>query len=246
MDKKEILESIKLAKEVSKKRNFKQSFDLVINLKNLNLKKPEENLLLFTQLNHPTGKKVKICALVDYDLEKQAKETCDLVIMKDEFPKYENKKKDLKKIARAYDYFIAQADIMPKVATLFGRILGPLGKMPNPKVGCVIPGNLPTIKPLVDKLKSTIKLQTKNELTVKTLIGHESMKDDEIADNILAVYSFVLHSVPQEKNNIKSVLVKLSMGSAVEISKEYKKEELELIIQKVKEKKLPKGKENGS
>ncbi len=242
MDKKQILESIKLAKEVSKKRNFKQSIDLVINLKNLNLKKPEENINLFTQLNHPTGRKVKICALVDYDLEKQAKETCDLVILKDEFPKYENKKKELKKIARAYDYFIAQADIMPKIATLLGKIIGPLGKMPNPKVGCVIPGNLPTIKPLIEKLRNTIKLQTKNELTVKTLIGNESMKEEDIADNILLIYNFILHSIPQEKNNIKSTFIKLSMGSAVEIGKDYKKEEIEQIIQKVREKKKENGK----
>lgn len=233
MDKKEIIEAIKIAREVSKKRNFKQSFDLVINLKNLNLKKPDENLLLFTQLNHSTGKKTKVCAFVDYELEKQAKETCDLVILKDEFPKYETKKKELKKIGRAYDYFIAQADIMPKVATLAGRILGPIGKMPNPKVGGVVPGNLPTIKPIVDKLRTTIKLQTKNELTVKTLIGNESMKDEEIADNVLGLYNFVLHSLPQEKNNIKSVVVKLSMGSPVIIGKEYKKEELTLITQKV-------------
>ena len=238
MDKKSILEAIKIAKEVSKKRNFKQGFDLVINLKNLNLKKPEENLLLFTQLNHPIpNKKTKIAAFVDYDLEKQAKETCDLVILKDEFPKYEVKKRELKKIGRAYDYFIAQAEIMPKVATLAGRILGPIGKMPNPKVGGVVPGNLPTIKPIIERLKLTIKLQTKGELTIKTSVGNEEMKDEDIADNVLSLYNFVLHSLPQEKNNILSVLIKLSMGSPVEIGKEYKKEEIEIITQKSKPKK---------
>ncbi len=242
MDKEQILKSIKVAKEVSKKRNFKQSFDLVINLKNLNLKKQEENLSLFTQLPHNTSKKIKICALVDYDLEKQAKETCDFIILKDEFPKYESKKKELKKIARAYDYFVAQADIMPKVASLLGRILGPLGKMPNPKIGCVIPSNIPTIKPLIERLKGTIKLQTKNELTIKTLIGDESMKDEDISNNILTIYNFILHSLPQEKNNIKNVLLKLSMGSPVEIGKEYKKEELTILTQKEK----PKREENGS
>ena len=238
MDKKSILEAIKIAKEVSKKRNFKQGFDLVINLKNLNLKKPEENLLLFTQLNHPIpNKKTKIAAFVDYDLEKQAKETCDLVILKDEFPKYEVKKRELKKIGRAYDYFIAQAEIMPKVATLAGRILGPIGKMPNPKVGGVVPGNLPTIKPIIERLKLPIKLQTKGELTIKTSVGNEEMKDEDIADNVLSLYNFVLHSLPQEKNNILSVLIKLSMGSPVEIGKEYKKEEIEIITQKSKPKK---------
>ncbi len=237
MEKNEVLEAIKLARELSKKRNFKQGFDIVINLKNMNVKKPEGNVDLFLQLPHSTGKQVKIAALVDYDLEKQSKEIADIIILKDQFPKYEDKKKELKKIGRQNDFFIAQADIMPKIATLFGKILGPLGKMPNPKVGAVIPGAVPTLKPLAEKLRKTIRLQTKNEPTVKALVGNESMKDEELADNILHVYTSVLHSLPQEKNNIKSAIIKMSMGSPVHLEKEYKKEELEMIIQKPKVKK---------
>lgn len=240
MDKKQILESIKLAREISKKRNFKQSFDLVVNLKNLNIKKADENIDLFIQVPYNLGKEVKICALVDYDLEKQAKESCDLVILKDSFSKYENKKKELKKLARSYNFFIAQADIMPKVATLFGKILGPLGKMPNPKVGAVVPGNIATLKILVEKLKNTIRLQTKNELTIKVLIGKEEMKDEEIVENAFIIYNTLLQSLPQEKNNIKSSLIKLSMGPPAYLNKEYKKEEIIELTQK------PKVKENAS
>ncbi len=237
MEKTEIIEAIKVAKEVSKKRNFKQGIDLVINLKNVNIKKPEDNVDLFIQLPHSSGKKIKICALIDYDLEKLAKDVIDTVILKDTFPKYEGKKKELKKIGRAHDFFIAQAEVMPKIATLFGKILGPLGKMPNPKVGAVVPNNIGTLKPLAEKLKSTIRLQTKNEPTLKILVGNESMKDDEIANNVLYVYNTVLHSLPQEKNNIKSVLLKLSMGSPVNIGKEYKKEELAMLVQKPRKEK---------
>ena len=123
---------------------------------------------------------------------------------------------------------------MPKIATLFGKILGPLGKMPNPKVGAVVPGNTPTLKPLADKLRNTIRLQTKNEPTVKALLGNELMKDEEIADNFIHIYNSVLHSLPQEKNNIKNVIIKMSMGSPIHVGREYKKEELEMIIQKPK------------
>ena len=236
MDKKEIIEAINIAKEISKKRNFKQSFDLVINLKNLNLKKPEGNIDLFTQLNKSTGKKIKICSLVDYDLEKQAKESSDFFILKDQFSKYEGKKKELKKIGRTYDYFIAQAEIMPNVATLFGKILGPLNKMPNPKIGCVVPGSIQTLKPLVEKLKNTIRLKTKNELTIKILVGNEEMNDQDIAENVLTTYNFLLHNLPQEKNNIKSTILKMTMGRPVLIGREYKKEEIASLIQKPKEK----------
>ena len=260
MDKNEVIQALKTAREVSKKRNFKQSIDLVINVRNLNLKKPEQNIDLFLQLPVPTGRKTKICALVDYDLEKQAKEFCDFVILKDEFKKYENKKKDLKKLGREYDYFIAQASIMPQIATLLGRILGPLEKMPNPKAGCVVPGNIATLKPLIEKLRNTIRLRTKNELVVRALIGSEEMKDDEVAENALIVYNTLLSNLPQEKHNVKEVLVKLTMGSSIVVGKKYEKNELELLIQNKEKpskepslkKKMPKedeknlGKENGN
>jgi len=236
LDKNQVIQSIKLAREVSKQRNFKQSFDLVINLRGLNPKKAEDNIDLFVQLNNSTGRKVKFCAFVDYDLEKQAKETCDLVILKDHFQKYEGKKKELRKIARNYDYFIAQANIMPQVATLVGKVLGPLEKMPNPKAGCVVPGNLPSLKPLIEKLKNTIRLRTKKELSIKALVGIEDMKDEEVANNVFTIYNNLIQNLPQERHNVKSMLIKLTMGSPIFVGKEYKKDEIDILVQKTKDK----------
>ncbi|MBU4501171.1 MAG: 50S ribosomal protein L1, partial [Nanoarchaeota archaeon] len=68
MNKKDILNAIKNAREASKKRKFSQTFDLVVNLHKLNLKKPEENVNAFVVLPQGKGKKVKVCALVDKEL----------------------------------------------------------------------------------------------------------------------------------------------------------------------------------
>ncbi|MFH0936291.1 MAG: 50S ribosomal protein L1 [Candidatus Woesearchaeota archaeon] len=217
MNKNNILDTIKKARENSKKRKFNQTFDLVINLKNLNLKKPEENVNTFIMLPYGRGKKTKVCALVGQDLVNKAKEVCDKVILKDEFAKLD--KKDIKLLAREYDFFIAQVNLMPDIAKYFGKILGTRGKMPNPKAGCVVPVNA-ELKPLYEKLQKTIKVETKNESILKLAIGNESMKDDDIAENILNFYNTILGLLPQDKNNIKNIFLKLTMGKPILIGDE--------------------------
>ncbi len=215
MEKEQIISALDKAKDASKKRNFKQSYDLIINLKGLDTKKQETNVDTFITLPHTIGKKVKVCALVGAELEEQAKTIFDSVILSDDFVKY-NDKKDIKKIANNFDFFIAQANIMPKVATVFGKVFGPRGKMPNPKSGCIVPPNA-NLKPLYEKLQHTIRITTKNAPLVQCSIGTEDMDTNEIAENGLAIYSSLLQLLPNEKHNIKDVYIKLTMGKPIRV-----------------------------
>lgn len=222
MDKTQVTETLKKVKESSQKRNFTQSYDLIINLRDIDLKKPEQSINFFHTLHYSKGKRVKVCALVGPELMSQAKEVCDSAVSVDDFPKYQ--KKEAKKLASEYDFFIAQATIMPKVAQTFGKVFGPKGKMPNPKAGCVVPPNA-NIKPLYQKLQRTVKLQTKNDPIVQTIVGNEKMKDEEVIDNIMTTYDALIHQLPNGKNNIKNILLKLTMGKAFQIGKEEAIEE---------------------
>lgn len=223
MDKELIANALKKLKENSPKKNFKQSLDIIINLKGLDLKKAEHNINLFVTLPHGTGKKISVCALVDADMESKAKEICDEVILSDQFARFKGKA-DIKKLADKHDFFIAQASIMPKIATVFGRFLGPRGKMPNPKLGSIVPPNA-NIKPLCEKLTKTINLVTKNEPTLKCRIGQEDTPDDALVDNILAIYNSVIPKLPNENHNVKSVMLKLTMGPAFLMGKEVEAKE---------------------
>lgn len=218
MDKQLIANTLKKLKETSPKRNFKQSIDLIINLRGIDLKKTEHNVNIFTTLHHDTGKKISVCALVDSDLESKAEEVCDEVILLEQFNRFKGKA-EIKKLANKYDFFIAQASIMPKVATTFGRFLGPKGKMPNPKLGSILPPNA-NIKALYEKLKKTQHLVTKNEPTIKCRVGQEDTPDDALIDNILTVYNSVVQKLPNEKQNVKSVMLKLTMSPAFVIGKD--------------------------
>ncbi len=215
MDKNILLENIKKVKESSKK-NFVQKIDLIINLKNLNIKKQEENVDIFVNLPNPPGKKVRICALVGKEMAEQAS-VFDKVIIKDDFQDYQDKKA-LKKLVQDYDLFVAQGNLMTDVAKAFGRTLGPKNKMPNPKYGGVIaPGmNLAELK---SKLEKTIRLKTKNEPIIKTYIGDQEMKDELLLDNALTAYNALIRILPQEEANVKDVMLKLTMGPIFKIEK---------------------------
>lgn len=224
MDKKEIINALKEIKTNSPKRNFKQSIELIVNLKGIDLKKTDNQINTFANLHYGWGKKLSVCAFVGPELKSQAKEVCDETITQEDFEKYKDKKL-MKKLARTHDLFIAQANIMAKVATSFGRVLGPLGKMPNPKIGGVLPPN-GNVKATYERFQKTKKLMSRNFPLVQCSVGLEDQEEAEIIDNITTIYNKILSEVPAGENNIRNVYLKLTMGKPVLVggSEEAKEE----------------------
>jgi large subunit ribosomal protein L1 len=215
MDKNKFKKALEEIKKNSPKRKFIQSYDLIFGLQNLDLKKPEQQLDVYVTMQFPRGKKVKICAFVGPELLDEATKVCDLAILVDDFPKYEQKKL-AKKLAGSFDFFIAQANIMAKVASSFGRILGPRNKMPNPKAGCVVPPKV-QLKPLYDKLQKTVRVSARTALMSQCAVGNEEMKDEEVLDNIMNIYNQVVHTLPGHENNIRAIYLKMTMGKPVRV-----------------------------
>ena len=216
MEKQEVINAVKELRANSKKRNFSQTFDLMIKLHNLDLKKPDNKVETFVTMPHKRGKVVKVCALGGGALHNDAKANADMAIINDDFKAIAKNKKEVKKIVREFDFFIAQADIMPLVATSFGRYLGPKSKMPNPKAGCIVPPK-GSIKPIMERLQKTVRLSVKTELSVKCPVGKEDMSDEDIADNIMAVHHGLVNALPQHEQNVRALFVKFSMSKAVKI-----------------------------
>jgi len=190
-----------------KKRNFDQSIDLIVNLKKFNPRKNPINLLV--KVPHKTKDK-KICGFFN---EKSKIVDC---ITKAEFAKYSNKKK-LKKLVKNYDYFIAIANLMPAVATNFGKVLGPAKKMPSPQLGIIPNQDEKTINAIISKINSTARVVTRDEACIKINVGKQSMKDKEIIENIKAVYKEIINALPIKKENIKNSLIKSTMGKPIKV-----------------------------
>ncbi len=190
----------------NKERKFDQTVDLIINLQKFDVKKHQINL--FLKMPHQTKKK-KVAAFLE------AKNKVIDTITPDEFKKYSDKKA-LKKLVDKYDFFISEAKLMPKVATTFGRVLGPAGKMPSPQLGLLMNVNEKEIEDLRSKISNTLKIKVK-ESSIKVPVGKQSMKDEEIIENIVSVYNAVLKEMPREKENLKNVEVKFTMSKPFKI-----------------------------
>lgn len=216
MQKSDIMEALKKAKDESPKRNFKQSYDLVMNLTGLDMKKTEHQVDQFIQLHYAPGRKVKVCALVGPELKDNATQSVDFVVLSDDFDKYAKDKKMTKKLASDYQFFIGQANIMPKIASAFGRVLGSRGKMPNPKAGLIVPPNA-NLKPLYEKLQKTVRASAKIAPVLQCVIGKEDLPEDQLADNALMIYNTVVNVLPGGENNVKNVFVKLTMGKPARV-----------------------------
>ncbi|MBI1969593.1 50S ribosomal protein L1 [Candidatus Woesearchaeota archaeon] len=216
MDKAKVQEALAKLRKDSPKRNFQQSIDLIVNLRGLDLKKTEQQFEIFFPLPHGKGKPVRVCALVGPELHQHAKEVCNTAIVEQEFEKYGKEKKILRKLAEGHDFFIAQANIMPRIATVFGKVLGPKKKMPNPKAGCIVPPKT-NLKPLVEKLQNTARISVKEKLFVQLMVGIEAMKDEQIVENVMTAYEQLLPNLPNEKNNIKNMFLKFTMSKPVRL-----------------------------
>jgi large subunit ribosomal protein L1 len=216
MNKNEALEVIKNLRKDHIKKNFVQMVDLVMNLQDLDFKKPEHQIDFYITLPHAVGKKKNIVALVDVDLFDEAKSVCDTVIPLHQFEEFAKDKKKIKKLAKQNDFFIAQSTIMTKIAATFGRVLGPKNKMPNPKAGCVV---LPktNLKPLYDKLQKTVRVLARTKPIIQVSIGREDLTDEQLAENLFVVYDQVIHHLPKERNNLKNMFIKTTMSKASKV-----------------------------
>ncbi len=215
MNKEQLLNALKEARGNAKKRKFPQTVELIMNFKGLNLKSPDHQVDFYMSIKHP-WKNTKVCGLVAAELTDNSKAALDNTITSEEFAKFDGNKKDIKKIAREYDYFVAQANLMPQVAKTFGRFFGPLNKMPNPKAGCVVPPNA-NLEQVKDRLNKTIRVFVKTIPMFQLGVGKEESKDEDIAEDVLAIYNQIIHHLPAEQQNVKSVYVKLTMGKPVKV-----------------------------
>jgi len=201
----QLQEAFKSLRE-SKERKFDETADLVINLQKFEVKRNQVNLA--TTVPHKIKEK-KICAFLE-----ARNPNVDCVI-KEEFSKYKDKKL-VKQLVDKYDFFIAQASVMPLVASTFGRVLGPVGKMPSPQLGLLINADDKAIQEIKEKINNSIKIKTK-ECSIKVPIGKRSMKDEDIIENINSLYHAILKELPRDKENIKNIEVKFTMSKPIKI-----------------------------
>jgi large subunit ribosomal protein L1 len=212
LDTKTLLESVKEAKSKTEKRKFVQSIELVINLRDIDMKKPESKIQELIELPHPVGKQGKVCVIASGELALKARNAgADLVIERAELEALAGDKKRQKTLAETYESFISEAPLMPTVGKVLGAVLGPKGRMPTPVAPTA------NIAEVIDKQRKTVLVRMRSQPVLQCRIGTEDMTDEQIADNIQTVIRRLEPKLKRGLKNIRSLIIKTAMGPPVEL-----------------------------
>lgn len=212
LDEKNLLQTIKEVKEKSKKRTFVQSIELVISLRDVDPKKPEGKIQELIELPNSTGKENRVCVIASGEMALKAKKAnADLVIKKTELQALAGDKKKQKEIAKAYDFFIAEAPLMPLVGRILGATLGPKGKMPTP-----VPPTA-NIAQQIKKHQKMVFIRVRGQPVLQCRVGTENMADNKIAENSQAVIGRIEGKLKRGTKNIRSIHLKTTMGSPIKM-----------------------------
>ncbi|MEM0449230.1 MAG: 50S ribosomal protein L1 [Methanomassiliicoccales archaeon] len=211
MVEKKTLDAVKKALENHKKRNFTETVDISINLKDIDLSVPKNRIQDDIILPNGRGRQVRVCVIGGNEMVAKAKSIADRVLTADELGKIAEDKKLAKKMANEFDFFIAEATLMPVVGKRLGMVLAPRGKMPKP----IQPGADP--KPIIEALRKTVTVRSKDRKTFHAPVGTVEMTPEQIAENIDMVLKRVIGKLERGTQNIGSVYVKTTMGPAERI-----------------------------
>jgi len=201
-----------LRKTITKKK-FTQSIDLVVRLREIDLKKPENRINETIALPNPPESPLKICVIASGDLATRAKTAgADMLIGRQEMEDLGKDKKAARKLAQDYDFFIAEAPLMPIVGRALGSFLGPRGKMPTP-----VPPNAP-IEQIVSNHRKMVRVRMREQPVLQCRVGTEAMSDDKLAENIQAVVSRIEQKLERGFKNIGEILIKGTMSKPVKVA----------------------------
>ena len=211
VEKEKLVDAIKKAIDEAKPRKFVETVEMAVNLKNVDLKRPENRIDAVVTLPHGIGKPRKVAVFAKGDTALKAKESGAFVISPEELDELAKDKRRARKIAREYDFFIAEAPLMPEIGKKLGPILGPRGKIPQP----IPPLSDPT--PVIERLKKSVKIRTRDRPTFHAPVGRRDMDPEKIAENAMEILKIVENKYENASQNVKSVYVKTTMGPAVRV-----------------------------
>ena len=189
---------------------FDESIDASIRIGLKQSKGGDFNLRTVTQLPAGTGKKIKVAVLCESEKIEEAKKSGADVVGSDDL---------IEKIASGkfnFDKLICTPGMMGKVGK-HGKVLGPKGLMPNPKLGTVSSN----IKKSVDEIKSgLVEIKHDKDGNISTSIGRKSFSIDSLKNNLKHLVDFVLKEKPDAIKGefIKSIYVTSSMGISFKIN----------------------------
>ncbi len=201
-------DAVKLLKTSAKKRKFDETVELAVNL-DIDPRHADQAVRGMFELPHGTGSSVRVAVFAKDDKAKEAKAAgADIVGAEDLADKIRAGEMD-------FDRCIATPDMMPLVGQL-GKVLGPKGLMPNPKLGTVTPD----VKKAVEAAKGgSIEYRAEKAGVVHAGVGKASFDDKKLTENITALVKEILRVRPSGAKGtyMKKVTLTSTMGPGIKL-----------------------------
>lgn len=204
----EPIEAIKLLKENSYVK-FDESLEVVVNLK-IDSNKTDQNVRGVLSLPKGTGKKIRVAVMAKGDKAKEASDAgADIVGDEDLVQQVTNGKIN-------FDLLIATPDMMPTVGKI-GKILGPKGLMPNPKLGTVTQD---VIKAVSNAKAGQVQFKNDKAGIIHAGIGKLNFTEEDLLQNLKSFYTSISKSKPDAVKGsfIKKVSIASTMGFGLQIN----------------------------
>ena len=189
---------------------FVESIDLSLKINLKKIKGAENSLRTLVELPHGNGKKIKVAVLCDENKLEDAKKSGADVVGSDDL---------LKKISDKdinFDKLICTPSMMSKIGKL-GKILGPKGLMPNPKMGTVSDDIISSVEKIKNK---SIEIKNDKDGNLSFSIGRKSFQDSKLLENLKNAFEFLKKEKPAIFNseNIKKVYLTSTMGASFKLN----------------------------
>ncbi|KAL0417595.1 UNVERIFIED_CONTAM: 60S ribosomal protein L10a-1 [Sesamum radiatum] len=192
--------SVITADSKEKKRNFTETVELQIGLKNYDPQK-DKRFSGSVKLPHIPRPKMKICMLGDAqhveEAEKIGLESMDVEALK----KLNKNKKLVKKLAKKYHAFLASEAVIKQIP----RLLGP-GKFPT------LVTHQESLESKVNETKATVKFQLKKVLCMGVAVGNLDMEEKQIFQNVQMSVNFLVSLLKKNWQNVRCLYLKSTMG----------------------------------
>ncbi|MFC6732351.1 MULTISPECIES: 50S ribosomal protein L1 [unclassified Haladaptatus] len=207
----DIVQAVSRALEEAPERKFRETVDLAINLRDLDLNEPSKRVDESVVLPAGTGQETQIVVFADGETALRAEDVAT-VMGKDDIEDLGDDTNAAKDLADETDFFVAEVSKMQDIGRHLGTVLGPRGKMPTP----LQPDD--DVVEVVNRMKNTVQLRSRDRRTFHTRVGAEDMSPEDIAENVDVILRRLEANLEKGPLNIDSVYVKTTMGPSVRVA----------------------------
>ena len=188
-----------------------ETVEVAINLRDVDLQNPQKRVSAEVALPHGRAKPARVAVFAQGETAVVSKNIVDTVISPEQIDELAENKREARKLAKRFDFFIAGAGLMASIGKSLGVVLGPRGKMPRP-----IPPQADVAR-IINSLTNLVPVRSRDRPTFHVPFGNVSMSKEQLADNLETILKRVESNLDRGTDNIASIWVKTTMGKAVRL-----------------------------